>query len=98
MSETPRDPNEPGGHEEWLPDDPATEDVAPPAAQEPAFDQGAIERERNRKAQEAASAGIAVTSEAWSAARVTQALLRCRPLIEPVTLSTLPTGHDAAWT
>jgi phospholipid/cholesterol/gamma-HCH transport system ATP-binding protein len=62
MSETPRDPNGPGGHDDWLPDDPATEDVAPPAADEP-YDRGAIERERNRKAQADAEAGIAVTNE-----------------------------------
>src|SRR5207253_5521271 len=62
--ETPRDPNTPGGHEDWLPDDPTTEQAAPPAApQEPAFDQGAVERERNRKAQADADAGIAVTNE-----------------------------------
>src|SRR5947207_2219478 len=71
MSETPRDPNPPEGHDEWLPDDPTTgahapegggSEVAPPA-QEPAFDQGAIERERNRQAQADADAGIAVTRE-----------------------------------
>jgi phospholipid/cholesterol/gamma-HCH transport system ATP-binding protein len=71
MSETPRDPNrahaaEGGGSarggDDWLPDEPTTERAAPPAA-EPAFDQGAIERERNRKAQEAAEKGIAVTHE-----------------------------------
>jgi phospholipid/cholesterol/gamma-HCH transport system ATP-binding protein len=70
MSDTPRDPNEPEGRV-WLPDqepdapaEPTTERAAPaPAAEEPAFDQGAIERERNRKAQEAAEKGIAVTSE-----------------------------------
>jgi len=75
MSETPRDPNNPGSRDEWLPDDPATEDVAPPAerptapttpparSDAPAYDQGAIERERNRKAQADADAGIAVTNE-----------------------------------
>jgi ATPase subunit of ABC transporter with duplicated ATPase domains len=72
MSETPRDPNEPRDtSDEWLPDDPATEEVArpsapttPPARSEtPEFDQGAIERERNRKAQADADAGIAVKNE-----------------------------------
>jgi phospholipid/cholesterol/gamma-HCH transport system ATP-binding protein len=74
MSETPRDPNTPGSRD-WLPDDPATKDVAPPSerptapttpperSEAPAFDQGAIERERNRKAQADADAGIAVTNE-----------------------------------
>jgi phospholipid/cholesterol/gamma-HCH transport system ATP-binding protein len=72
MSETPRDPNEPTGGQDWLPDDePATTEQAPPRAptappertETPAFDQGAIERERNRKAQADADAGIAVTNE-----------------------------------
>ena len=62
MSETPRDPNAPDSRDEWLPDDPTTEPAAP-AAEEPAFDQGAVERERNRKAQEAAESGVAVTHE-----------------------------------
>jgi len=65
MSETPRDPGTPqerDTRDEWLPDDPTTENAAPPA-QEPAFDQGAIERERNRKAQADAASGIAVTRE-----------------------------------
>jgi phospholipid/cholesterol/gamma-HCH transport system ATP-binding protein len=74
MSETPRDPNVPGGHsDEWLPDDepttteraaPPTAPTTPPARSDaPEFDQGAIERERNRKAQADADAGIAVTNE-----------------------------------
>ena len=73
MSDTPRDPNTPGGHDEWLPDDeaPTTQRSAPPTApttppertDTPAYDQGAIERERNRKAQADADAGIAVTNE-----------------------------------
>ena len=72
MSETPRDPNAPGSRDdEWLPDDPATEEAARPSApttpparsDAPEFDQGAIERERNRKAQADADAGIAVTNE-----------------------------------
>jgi phospholipid/cholesterol/gamma-HCH transport system ATP-binding protein len=73
LSETPRDPNQPA-HDEWLPDDepatteqsspPPTAPTTPPArTAEPAFDQGAIERERNRKAQADADAGIAVTHE-----------------------------------
>ena len=69
MSETPRDPNPPD-HDEWLPDEGAT--TAEPRAEQPsgseqpttaepaAFDQGAIERERNRRAQEAAASGVAV--------------------------------------
>jgi phospholipid/cholesterol/gamma-HCH transport system ATP-binding protein len=73
LSETPRDPNQPA-HDDWLPDDepatteqsspPPTAPTTPPArTAEPAFDQGAIERERNRKAQADADAGIAVTHE-----------------------------------
>jgi phospholipid/cholesterol/gamma-HCH transport system ATP-binding protein len=68
MSETPpRDPNEAEGRD-WLPADeqptaPVTPSAPPPRTDEPAFDQGAIERERNRKAQEAADRGIAVTHE-----------------------------------
>ena len=74
MSETPRDPNtppdQPGRNDDWLPDEEQT--TAEPRAQqpsgsevptEPAFDQGAVERERNRKAQADAEAGIAVTNE-----------------------------------
>ncbi len=34
--------------------------------------------------------GVATASDACSEASVTQAFLRCRPLIAPVTLSTLP--------
>jgi phospholipid/cholesterol/gamma-HCH transport system ATP-binding protein len=72
LSETPRDPNPPD-HDEWLPDDEERTTAEPradrpsqseqPTADEPAFDQGAIERERNRKAQEAAESGVAVTHE-----------------------------------
>src|SRR3982074_691387 len=42
--------------------------------------------------------GIAVASDACSAASATQAFLRCRPLIAPVTLSTLPAGHATSCT
>ena len=42
--------------------------------------------------------GVATASDAWSAERVTQAFLRCRPLIAPVTLSTLPAGQEASCT
>ena len=41
--------------------------------------------------------GVAVASEACSAASATQAL-RCSPLIAPVTLSTFPAGQDASCT
>ena len=38
--------------------------------------------------------GVAETSDACSAVRVTQALRRCSPLIAPVTLRTLPAPQD----
>jgi phospholipid/cholesterol/gamma-HCH transport system ATP-binding protein len=72
LSETPRDPNPPD-QDDWLPEEERT--TAEPRADQPsaseqptatepaAFDQGAIERERNRKAQEAAASGVAVTHE-----------------------------------
>ena len=42
--------------------------------------------------------GVATAREACSAASVTQAFLRCSPLIAPVTLSTFPAGHEASCT
>src|SRR5947207_14533867 len=42
--------------------------------------------------------GVATASEACSAASVTQAFLRCSPLIAPVTLSTFPAGQEASCT
>jgi len=42
--------------------------------------------------------GVADTSEACSAAKVTQALRRCSPLIAPVTLRTFPAPQDESWT
>ena len=49
--------------------------------------------------------GVATANEACSAAREarwaandTQTFLRCRPRIAPVTLSTLPAGHEASCT
>ena len=58
-----RQPEEkPGTTAEPVADQPSASE-APTTANEPAFDQGAIERERNRKAQEAAAAGVAVTHE-----------------------------------
>ena len=42
--------------------------------------------------------GVAEASDACSAARVTQALRRCSPLIAPVTLRTLPAPHEGSCT
>ena len=38
--------------------------------------------------------GVAMASEACSAASATQVFLRCRPRMAPVTLRTFPTGQD----
>jgi hypothetical protein len=42
--------------------------------------------------------GVATASEACAATSATQAFLRCKPLIAPVTLSTFPAGQEASWT
>lgn len=42
--------------------------------------------------------GVAVASDACSAASDTQIFRRCRPRIDPVTLSTLPTVQEASCT